>query len=475
MRTARKILKNTVVLSIGKGVGDLGAFLFLMLFGRTYGAEFLGKYAFAMSLGGMVIMFSTLGFNTLIVKEVSRNLKLGRKYVGNLLLTRLILAIALWLLFGIAVILSPASHDTKIILIIISGYHVFYQLTSLVNAGFSAWEEMQYPSLLEFFHRIIILLLGGAAILLSRGPFTALAAYPLSAFLMFLLACLLFTKHHGKLNLRPDFTFIATATKSSLHFFLLLLLAQFNGRIGVILLTWLRGETETGIFAASDRLMISIAVAITFFGMALFPVMSRCSLESREKMLKLCRTSVRLLAVSLLPLSLILTIFGDQIIFITFGKNFIDSVPILKILVWGLFITGLNLIVTTVLIVEDKQRRLAYSSVFQSLAYVALGIFFIDKASGQGLALAKVIISAIYFPICLAMTFTWQEARSLIIVLVAPLLSLAVSIGVLWLFCGSLGPVYSTIITIGAFCGAMIIFKGIGWNDIRYLQDIVFR
>lgn len=473
MRTAQRILKNTVVLGIGKGLGDLASFLFLMLFGREFGAEFLGKYSFAMSLGGMVIMFSSLGFNTLIVKEVSRHPEEGGKYVGNLLLVRLMLSLFLWFLLAVVVALSTASRDTKIILILISGYHVFYRLTSLVSSGFSAREEMECPAFLEFFHRAVILSLGGAALFLSLNPFVVLTAYPLSAFLMLLLACLLFVRYYGPLNLRPDFAFIATATRISMPFFLLLLLGQFNERIGVILLTWLRGEAETGVFSASDRIMATMTVGIAFFGMALFPAMSRFGRESREKMLKLCRTSVRLLAVGLLPLALLLTVIADQVILLTFGKAFTDSIPILKILVWNIFFVGLNSVVIMALIVDDQQKKLVYSRVLYSVVFVAMGILFIHKGGGLGLAWANVVAHALYFPVCLTMAFKWQEARQFLLVLLVPLVSLGAGIAV-FLFCAGLEPIITALLTTAAFFVAMILLRGISLNDIRYLNDIIF-
>ncbi len=44
MRTERLILKNTVILGVGKALGDITTFLFLIYFSRSYGQGALGHY-----------------------------------------------------------------------------------------------------------------------------------------------------------------------------------------------------------------------------------------------------------------------------------------------------------------------------------------------------------------------------------------------------------------------------------------------
>ncbi|MGR3319890.1 MAG: oligosaccharide flippase family protein, partial [Candidatus Anammoxibacter sp.] len=73
MKTERKIIKNTAFLTTGKVLGDLCTFFFLVYFARFFGKDILGKYAFAMSIGGLLTVLISLGLNTLMVREVSKD------------------------------------------------------------------------------------------------------------------------------------------------------------------------------------------------------------------------------------------------------------------------------------------------------------------------------------------------------------------------------------------------------------------
>ena len=195
MKSERIIFKNTLALSTGKVLGDLCSFFFLAYLGRTFGVAVLGKYGIAMAIGGLLSIISSFGFNTLIVREVSRDRRKNIKLTGNLLLSRGIVSLSAWCLLG--AILLPIAHidlETKLILLLIIGYHVFYRLTGIIRASFVAHEEMHYSALLEIFHKIFLLAMGSAAIYLFGNPVIALASYPLSSLAMFLLGCFLFSK-----------------------------------------------------------------------------------------------------------------------------------------------------------------------------------------------------------------------------------------------------------------------------------------
>lgn len=86
MKTEKRIIKNTAFLTVGKGLGDFCTFFFLVHFARIFGADILGKYAFAMSIGSLLTVLIDFGLNTLMVREVSKDKWQNPKYIGNLLL-----------------------------------------------------------------------------------------------------------------------------------------------------------------------------------------------------------------------------------------------------------------------------------------------------------------------------------------------------------------------------------------------------
>lgn len=201
MQSERRIFKNTFFLAAGKIGGDIFTFVFLSCFGRYFGVEILGKYAFAMSLGGIGVVFISFGLNRLAVREISKNHDLYGKYMGNLLLMRGLFSLLLLAAVGVWMFYSSLNADTKMFILIILIYHIFYNLSGFIESGFFAHEEMQYPALFEIFHRLFIVAFGVLTLFLWKNPLITLSMYPLSTFFMFLMS---FWNTHSNKNEKDD-------------------------------------------------------------------------------------------------------------------------------------------------------------------------------------------------------------------------------------------------------------------------------
>ena len=248
MQTERKIFKNTVILSTGKVFGDLCSFIFIAYFGRIFGAVILGKYSFAMSLASLLTILASFGFNTVLIREVSKNEHKSATYVGNLLLMRGVLSLLLWVLIIIGSLKSNLPDDTKIILILFSGYHIFYRLTGLLGASFIAHDEMHYLGILEFYHKMVILILGTLSILIFYSPTIAISSYPIASFSMLIIALIIYKANHGLPEFTANYSFIKDSIRKAFPFFVIIIIGQFYDRIGIIFLTFLKGENSTGIY-----------------------------------------------------------------------------------------------------------------------------------------------------------------------------------------------------------------------------------
>ncbi len=146
MNFGRNLLKNTILLSLAKLFGDFFTFLFLALLGRIFGSEVLGTYAFSMSLAGLLVICINLGFNTLTVREISRNPDNHAKFVGNLLVFQVVVSLIVMGLLVLVSLFSPFGIQKKIILCSIGGYQVFFSLIVFISSAFMALGQMRVPA-----------------------------------------------------------------------------------------------------------------------------------------------------------------------------------------------------------------------------------------------------------------------------------------------------------------------------------------
>jgi O-antigen/teichoic acid export membrane protein len=472
MKTEKLIIKNTFFLTAGKGLGDLLTFLFLTYFARIFGTDILGKYGFAMALCGLLTVFVNLGLNPFMVREISQDKTRTAKYVGNLLTTQVVLAALIWILIlSIAFVLNIPT-DTRIILALIGGFHVFLKLSIHFGSVFRAHEDMHYTALLEIFHKILILSLGISSILLWKNPVITLAAYPISSFARFALGFLICVKKYGWPDLKIDYGFVKDSLIQANPFFIAALLEQFYDRIGLIILTFFHGEAAAGVYWAADRLLAALSAGLGIFGAATFPVMARLSTESKNEMFKLSERSVRFMLIAVLPFATLLYAAARPIMLLLYGNRFLESILILKIISWRLVFIGINLILSSLLIVTFRQKEWVKIKTFVYLGFGITCPFFISRYSYVGLAYAK--ISADIILLLAAYVYARKTIHEIPIVKMAngPVLACLAAILVSYLMADVVW--WVTVPSVMIVCvSGLFLFKGIALHDIVFFKKIL--
>jgi O-antigen/teichoic acid export membrane protein len=469
MKTGTRIFKNTVALTIGKGLGDLASFFFLIYFARVFGISIFGQYIFAMSLGGFLSILVNLGLNTLAVREISKDKNNDKKYFGSMLATQSVFAIFSWCLIGIFVLLSNFDNNSRLIILIIGSYQILYMLTQLIQSRFQAHEDMEFSAYLEVFHKLFILGFGSMFIALWQNPVITLLVYPASALCMILIGFVISSHRYGRPDFDIEFSFIKELLSKALPFFILVMLFQFYDRVGIVLLTFFQGDEATGIYAASDRFLVPIITGLGMFASALFPVMSRFAQKSRQNLIVTYRRSVRIVMVIVLPTATFIYLLREQIIFFVYGAEFYRSASVLSILSWVILPVSLALILSRVLIALDQQSSLAKLQVFIYSGFLAACLILIPLYGFTGLALAKLLTSSI---LCLAYIYVLSKSipqHSLIGNIKSPLIACLASIAVFHLMSGqSLWVTISSALL--AYIITLFVTGGIKGHDLAYIK-----
>ena len=474
MKTGRTIFKNTVLLTAGKGLGDLCTFFFLIYFARVFGMDILGKYAFSMSVGGFLAIIVNLGLDTLMVREVSKDKALNHRYVANLLVTQGVLACIAWVLIGLTALSLDLSSDTKMIIVLVGTYHVFYKLTMLFRSEFKAHEEMQYSAFLEIYHKIVILILGVLAILIWRNPVITLAAYPFSAFTMFILGFLISVSRYGWPKARVEVAFIKHLLFKSSPFILLLVLSEFHSRIGIILLTLLKGEAAAGIYAAADRLLVTITAGVTTFGAAIFPVMSRLSVSSNRALLKFLDRAVRLMLVVVLPASTMLFISSEPVIITLYGDRYVDSVVVLSIRSWGLLFVGLNVVMSILLVATNQQKQWVKMQLGAVTVYGISCLLLIPQFGTLGLAYSKLGTGILLTFVTFYYVSTTMHKMNIFRMASGPVLSCGLTLVVYYIMADFSW--WFSLPAVGiVLLAAMFLFRGVHFHDLVFVWNALLK
>jgi len=474
MKTGLRVFKNTVSLILGKALGDLASFFFLIYFARVFGIAVFGQYIFAMSLGGFLSILVNFGLNTLAVREISRDKSVENKYIGNLLATQCLLAALSWSLIAVFVLLSGMDLQSRMIVLTVGAYQVLYMLNKLVNARFQAHEDMEYSALLEISHKLFILVFGSLLIAIWGNPIVALLTYPVSAMGMVVLGVALSNRRYGKPKLEIDGPFVKRLLSDALPFFVLIILFEVYDRVGIVVLSFIEGDESTGIYAAADRLLVPLTTAVGMFSSALFPVFSRYARESRESLIIAYNRSARIAAVIVLPVSTFLFLLSQPIVAFVYGAEFSDAGPVLEILSWVILPIGLSSVLSRVLVALDEQRSLVRIQLWIYSGFLAACFALIPSYSYSGLAIAKLAAAVALFA-----AYSWHLSKmipqgTVIRSALSPLFACLAAILVfhllkpqsLWL---------NIPVSVCVCAVALFISGGIKWHDLQYLKKAFQR
>ncbi len=93
MSTVKKIAINTIFLIAGKIIGILLQMLIVAYIARYLGSAGYGKYAFAFAFLSFFQVLASLGFNSILVREISRDKSLAPSLIGHGIVIRFFLSI----------------------------------------------------------------------------------------------------------------------------------------------------------------------------------------------------------------------------------------------------------------------------------------------------------------------------------------------------------------------------------------------
>jgi O-antigen/teichoic acid export membrane protein len=132
---------------------------------------------------------------------------------------------------------------------------------------------------------------------------------------------------------------------------------------------------------------------------------------SREGFLATYRKTLRYLVILAVPVAVAVYFLGDRALLILFGKEYLPSIPVLKVLAFGIipfFIIQVNSIA---LISMDRQGAAVWAAVIGSLAAVIFSLILVPFHGPLGAALSRtlaLLCLAVGEFVLLSRSMSWQ-------------------------------------------------------------------
>lgn len=397
MSEIKRIFKNTAFLFTSHVVSTILSFVLIVAIARYLGDAGLGKYSFAFAFAGLLSLFSDLGEMDFVLREVSKNKKLSEKYINNLAGLNLCLGVASIIIPSLIILITkePLHVVYAVMLASVSTFFINYNKVYFVL--FRSYEVMEYESVTSVVERIAALILGLAVLMKGYGIVALLLVLTASNVIKFFLSHVIAKRKISHVKLSFDKDFWNFLIKNGLPFWFTGVFMSIYFRIDTIMLGFMTNYSVVGWYNAAYK-VIDMLGRIPFIATAaLFPVMSRLFVSSKDNLKKVFEKSYYYLFILAVPVGIGGMLLSERIIIFVFKSQFKESVIALQILIWAVVFMFVNYLIGFLLNSINKQKLFTLTTGICALFNIILNFILIPYYSYKGAAFATVFTEILNF------------------------------------------------------------------------------
>jgi O-antigen/teichoic acid export membrane protein len=397
--TARKTLRSTALLTAFEIANPLLSLLLIGTLSRSLGASGLGAYNLLLSFYFVAHSITSLGLNSFITREVSRERAAAVRFLG----AGAVLGIAVSAITAAAVTgmirLADYGADVEA-----GGWLVGLSLLPAIvilysESIFIAHEKIEFIvvlSLLENLGKVAVgvwLLQRGFGIVALIGSFAAFR------FLTLVLNLALFHARIAPLRWDFDARVFRTLLVNTPVFGAIFIVAALYWRADVLILSRLDTLAAVGYYAAAYRLFAIAQTVPKSFNTSIYPVFSQLFHRSPESFLRANSLSIRYILVALLPIAAGIHGLAEPAVRLLFGRGFEPSVPVLRVVIWTLVPYGVVRVLASGMFASNRQVVDLKVNVMGLAANLILNFALIPRFGALGCAWAT-LLSILFFLGC---------------------------------------------------------------------------
>jgi len=386
------IAKNTGILVVTDIVTRILGTLLTITIARKLGAANLGMLAFALAFANPFGFLAGFGFKNLISRDIAKEPTKTGSYLGTIFVIKLIFAASALIIIVSIVSMMDYSQE-KIVIVLVAGFiMVLSSFIEFFAAFFRAHQKVEYEALVTIILNLLVVLTGLTIIFMGYGLVPLMSIRFLVYVLCFVLGFILVVKKLSKPSFNIRLDFCVQLTKSAIPFAMLGIIVSLNAQMAIILLSFIKGDLTTGWFSAAQRLVgVFGFIPMAFVG-AVLPAMSRFSQKNmHESLAKTYEGTIKYLLITALPLAVGTSVLADDFILMIYGEKFIQSIIVLRILIWFLVFSFLNRACMIAFASMNKEKRFLRFQVLGTIVNFSLNMILIPLLGHAGVSIAVVL------------------------------------------------------------------------------------
>ncbi len=405
-----KILPNISWLFFDKIIRILGGLIIGIWVARYLGPEQFGILNYGMAFVAMFSFLPNLGFNQIVVRDVTKYPEKTNQILGSSLVLKLLgSSLAVSLIVLIVLNLNKTDTLVKYIIILFSIGFIF-QVFDVIDFFYQSQVLSKY---VVFSRNITFIIISGIKIFLVLNEYDLIWFVITATFGFFLDALFLiiaYTKtHQSIMNWYFDKGIAFNLMKNSWPLMLSVFLISIHTKVDQLMIGHYMNNKEVGLYSATVRLSESWYFIPGILVSTLMPYFVKLKRENYSRYLSRLTQLYSLMFWMGACAGIFVLFFGEDIIRLLFGEKYTGAYSALVFNIWnGIFIS--QAIARGIwMISENLQKYRLYNNLIVVNINIITNIILIPKIGITGAAIATLLTQALGTWV---VSFLWKPLRA---------------------------------------------------------------
>ncbi len=398
-------------------------FILLIFVGRELGVQEYGIFTFALAFVTMFELLTDFGLRDISVRNVARNKALTEKYIGNIIIWKLLLCVVIYMIIIIVMNILQYDSRTKLVVYILALSSFLKSFKQSFRIFFQVHDRFDLDTLLVCVERFSLLIICMMALIFWKQLIIFALFFTGVRLLDFIITLLVLKRKIISFKLQFDFNFMKQlqmeAVPLGTFYFVLVILSS----ISTVMLSKMCGFREVGLYNAAFQIYEGVTILPTIFYAVILPRLSELYTTEPQHHRQLSIDVVKYMFVIALPLVTYGIVLSQFFIQKFFEADFIEAVLALQILFFGIAFQFPNWMLNTILISINKQKKILYFGFIGLLLNIILNLILIPRFTYEGAAVATVLAEALMFLCAIVYLYRHYVRIPLMNVIVKPVLA----------------------------------------------------
>lgn len=390
MSTVRTLVKNTGVLFLSQLISYILAFFYTLYSARYLGTTNFGIISFATAISGLFAIFTDLGLSTLTIREVAKDKSKTGKFLGNHGSIKLILSLITMLALIIFVNVGTFNEVTKNVVYLIGSSVIINAFGGIFSSLFRAYEQMEYQSISEILNATILFVGILICVFTKQSVIAVSLVYVIASLIVLFYNFIVCTRNYGLIHFKADIKFWKYLILTAYPLAITSIFALISFKMNTILLNMLTTSAVVGEYTAAFNLMQALIFIPTVFSTAIMPIFAKLYVDSKEMLAYSYKKSLKYLTIISMPIAMGTTVLSEKIILFIYGSAYVNTIPILELIIWALPAIFLSYILGTSIASINKQHE-TIKATFICLLFSTIGNYILIKSFG-GIGAAMITV-----------------------------------------------------------------------------------